>query len=535
MPERSESLRKHLARSKRPRTVFGYFVWGYKSLHFCHHPADNFLHSLFSLPSPHHLFIPAYLKQATARRGPFESDIKMPDEKMFDKIEVDSSREMGVVEYDSSPESIAQPDRRPSNCDSIELQRISTYRLQQQQTVGSCHNRPPKNQWLPMGATKPYPPSLPDPENYVVEFEGAEDPMHPQNWPMRNRYALSPSICMPLLDHTDMHDRIFLAGLLTFSAYVCAYTSAMFPTAAQGVQNEFGFGQEVAALGTTVYVLGFAAGPTVWAPGSELLGRRGPLLVGIFGFSVFTIACATAKDTQTIMLTRFFSGFFAASPIALVPASLSDLFNSVHRGVAVGMYTMAVFIGPFTAPIIGGFTTSNLGWRWTLYIPSFFGFFILTLLVLLGRETYAPTILVKKATILRRQTRNWGIHARQDELEIDFRELITKNLARPVRLLFTEPIVFLLTLYMSFIYGLAYALLQAYPVVFGEVYGMPAGVNGLPFIALIIGLILGTLFVLSLQKSYIEKLKDNNNVPVPEWRLLPCIVGGVAFAGGIFW
>lgn len=299
--------------------------------------------------------------------------------------------------------------------------------------------------------------------------------------------------------------------------------------------EEFGFSHEVAALGTTLYVLGFAAGPTLWAPGSELLGRRAPLLVGIFGFCIFTMACATAKDTQTLMITRFFSGFFAASPVALVPASLSDLFNSAERGVAVGMYTMAVFIGPFTAPFIGGFTASSLGWRFTLYIPAFFGFFILILLILLGRETYAPTILVEKATVLRRQTRNWGIHARQDELEIDFHELLTKNLARPVRLLFTEPIVLLLSLYMSFIYGLAYALLQAYPVVFGEIYGMPAGVNGLPFLGLILGLISGTLFVLCLQKSYIKKLKENNNIAVPEWRLLPCIVGGVAFAGGIFW
>lgn len=322
---------------------------------------------------------------------------------------------------------------------------------------------------------------------------------------------------------------------MTFSAYVAAYTSAVFPTTSAGVMKEFGFSQEVAALGTTLYVLGFAAGPTVWAPGSELLGRRGPLLVGIFGFSVFTIACAMAQDTQTLMITRFFSGFFAASPVALVPASLSDLFNSVQRGVAIGMYTMAVFIGPFTAPFIGGFTASSLGWRFTLYIPAFFGFFILALLTLAGRETYAPTILVEKAAVLRRQTRNWGIHARQDELELEFRELLTKNLARPVRLLLTEPIVFLLTLYMSFIYGLAYALLQAYPVVFGEVYGMSAGVNGLPFLGLIIGLVSGTLFVLCLQKSYVRKLKANNNIAVPEWRLLPCIIGGVAFAGGIFW
>ena len=459
--------------------------------------------------------------------------------KMGDEIADDAgSRDLGVIEYDSSPESLPQIERQPSGCDSVELQRINTYRLQQQQTVGSSHSLPPKDQWLPLGAGKPYPPSLPDPEDYIVEFEGADDPLHPQNWAMRTRYVVdflntNSNTCFTI--HANIICRILLAGLLTFSAYVAAYTSAMFPTAVKGVTHEFGFSEEVGALGTTLYVLGFAAGPTIWAPGSELLGRRGPLLVGIFGFSIFTIACATAKDSQTLMITRFFSGFFAASPVALVPASLSDLFNSVHRGVAIGMYTMAVFIGPFTAPFIGGFTAANLGWRWALYIPSFFGFFILTMLILFGRETYAPTILVEKASTLRRQTRNWGIHARQDELEVDLRELITKNLARPVRLLFTEPIVLLLSLYMSFIYGLAYALLQAYPVVFGEVYGMLAGINGLPFVALIIGLVLGTLFVLCLQRSYIQKLKDNDNVAVPEWRLFPCIVGGVAFAAGIFW
>ncbi|PWY91487.1 MFS general substrate transporter [Aspergillus sclerotioniger CBS 115572] len=300
--------------------------------------------------------------------------------------------------------------------------------------------------------------------------------------------------------------------------------------------KEFGFGEEVAALGTTLYVLGFSAGPTVWAPGSELLGRRWPLLIGMFGFDLFTIACATAKDTQTLMLCRFFAGFFAASIIALVPASLSDVFNNHQRGVAIAMYTMSVFTGPFTAPFIGGFTaSSHLGWRWTLYVPAIVGFFCLALIVLFTEETYAPIILVQKAAILRRQTRNWGIHARQDELEVTFREMVTKNLARPFLILFTEPIAFLLTLYMSFIYGLAYALLEAYPIVFEGTYGMTGGVAGLPFIGLIIGEIAGSTFVLSLSGSYSRKLVANNDVSVPEWRLPPCIVGGAAFAGGLFW
>ncbi|KAL6230366.1 hypothetical protein BDW75DRAFT_248754 [Aspergillus navahoensis] len=402
------------------------------------------------------------------------------------------------------PEILLGPPPDSHGEDEIELERINTYRLQQQETVGSSRSRIPREKWLPLGAGKPYPPDLPNVEAYIVEFEGLDDPMHPQNWPMTRR--------------------VILGCILTFAALVAAYGSSVFATATPGTMSEFGYGREVAALGTTLYVLSFAAGPTIWAPTSELIGRRMPLLVGMLGFDIFIIATATAKDTQTVMLTRFFSGLFAASLIALVPASLSDLFNSHHRGIAIAVYTMSVFLGPYTAPFIGGYTAENyLGWRWTLYVPAIVGFFALGLLVIFAQETYAPIILVQKAAILRRQTRNWGIHARQEELEIDIRELLTKNFARPFRILLTEPIAFPMTLYMSFLYGLTYAMLQAFPLVFQGVHGMSLGVN------------LGAAFVLSFYKSYTRKLIANNNVPIPEWRLPPCIAGGIAFAGGLFW
>ncbi|KIA75479.1 synaptic vesicle transporter [Aspergillus ustus] len=398
----------------------------------------------------------------------------------------------------------------------LELQRINTFRLQQQETIGSTRSRIPREQWLPLGAGKPHPPALPDVEGYIVEFEGSDDPMHSQNWPMKRR--------------------VILGSILTFAALVAAYASAVFGTATPGVMAEFGFGKEVAALGTTLYVLGFSTGPTIWAPLSELIGRRWPLLIGALGFDIFILATAVAKDTQTLMITRFFSGLFAASLVALVPASLSDIFNSSHRGIAIAVYTMSVFLGPYTAPFIAGYTAeSYLGWRWTFYMPAIVGFFALALLLVFAQETYAPVILVQKAAILRRQTHNWGIHARQEELETDFRELVTKNFARPFRILFTEPIAFLITLYMSFIYGLCYAMLQAYPLVFQGVHGMGLGKSGLPFIGLILGKIAGAAFVLSFHGSYTRKLAANNGVPIPEWRLPPCIAGGVPFAGGLFW
>jgi DHA1 family multidrug resistance protein-like MFS transporter len=115
---------------------------------------------------------------------------------------------------------------------------------------------------------------------------------------------------------------------------------------------------------------------------------------------------------------------------------------------------MAVFTGPLLAPFIGGFIVdSYLGWRWTMYLTSIMGFVAFVIDLIFLQETYPPSILVQKAAELRRRTLNWGIHAKQEEIEVDLNELISKNFSRPMRLLFLEPIVTALSVYMAFIYG----------------------------------------------------------------------------------
>ncbi|KAJ5082241.1 hypothetical protein N7532_011284 [Penicillium argentinense] len=405
--------------------------------------------------------------------------------------------------------------RRPTNLNNVELERINTYRLQHRSTVGSGPAVPP-TEWLPMGAGKPYPPGLPDPEQFVVEFTGSDDPIHPQNWSLGRRVAIS--------------------ATLAYTTFVSSFASAIYSSAVTEIAPYFHVSTEVAILGVTLYVLGFASGPTLWAPMSELIGRRLPILLGMFGYSLFTVATATSKDVQTLMLTRFFAGFFSASPIAIVPAVFADIWDNATRGVAIAMFAMAVFVGPFASPFTGGFITmSHLGWRWTMYISCIMGFLALGLCLLFLKETYAPAILVEKAKTLRRQTHNWGIRARQEEVELDWGELITNNFSRPFRMLFTEPIVFLISLWMSFVYGLMYALLGAYPVVFQGIHRMNLGVGSLPFIGLIIGELLAGVYILYDQKAYTKKLADNNNIPIPEWRLPPSILGGVCFTVGLFW
>jgi DHA1 family multidrug resistance protein-like MFS transporter len=203
--------------------------------------------------------------------------------------------------------------------------------------------------------------------------------------------------------------------------------------------------------------------------------------------------------------------------------------------LAVAAYCASVFVSPLLGPFIGGFiTTSYLGWRWTQYITAFMGFTSCLLATLLQDESYPPVILVEKASNLRRQTRNWGIHAKQEEVEVELKELLTRNISRPLRILFTEPIVFLVSLYMSFLYGLLYLLLTAYALIFQDVYGFSPGVAGLTYFGFIAGEMIALVSVISLNPSFVRKLKANDNILVPEWRIPIAMIGGVSFAIGEF-
>ena len=68
------------------------------------------------------------------------------------------------------------------------LSRIETHRSQHSATVGRTLTSRESRKPLPrFGGGKDYPPPLPEREEYVVEFDGHDDPLHPQNWPMRKK------------------------------------------------------------------------------------------------------------------------------------------------------------------------------------------------------------------------------------------------------------------------------------------------------------------------------------------------------------
>ena len=68
-------------------------------------------------------------------------------------------------------------------------------------------------------------------------------------------------------------------------------------------------------LVTTVFLLGYVVGPLFWGPGSELLGRRPIFLVTMFSYTLLHLGQALAPNIETLLVTRFFGGFFAVAPL----------------------------------------------------------------------------------------------------------------------------------------------------------------------------------------------------------------------------
>lgn len=229
--------------------------------------------------------------------------------------------------------------RHPTERHPVALTRIDTHRSQHAGTVGASETpsrlartitRRRTEKPLPsIGAGKPFPPLLPDREEYVVEFDGHDDPLHAQNWPMKKKLRMG--------------------VILAFDALSASMGSSIFSSATLPVASEFGVGREVGTLGTSLFVFGYAFGPLMWAPISELYGRRPPLVIAAFGFSIFTIAVAVAKDIQTVMICRFFAGLCGSSPLAIVAAVFADMFSNEHRGLAVAVFSATGRFQPSTS------------------------------------------------------------------------------------------------------------------------------------------------------------------------------------------
>jgi multidrug resistance protein len=328
----------------------------------------------------------------------------------------------------------------------------------------------------------------------------------------------------------------FITIVLAIATLAVSLVSSAYTGGIAEIIVEFEISQEVATLGVSLFVLGFAIGPLLWAPLSEMFGRQ-VLFTGTYAaLTAFNAGCAGAKNVQTLTILRFFAGAFGSSPLTNAGGAIADMFPAAQRGLAMAIFAAAPFLGPVLGPVAGGFLGMQSGWRWVMGFLAIFAGIVWIFGTLLVPETYAPVLLRKRAAKLSQMTGKHYISIIEHKqgktsLFVAFKTA----LSRPWILLFKEPIVLLLSIYMAIIYGTLYMLFAAFPIVYQQGRGWNQGVGGLSFLGIMVGMLFAIAYTIPANKRYIKIEKAHGGFAPPEARLTGALVGSIALPIGLFW
>ncbi len=255
---------------------------------------------------------------------------------------------------------------------------------------------------------------------------------------------------------------------------------------------------------------------------------------------------------------------------------ISDIWDADTRGKAMATFTLAPLAGPTLGPIVSGFmNVAGVSWRWIFWVQAIFAGSCLVAIIFIIPETYAyaplfmmlcaflmdtelsrfrPVLLVKRAQRKRKETGDDRYWAPLERKKMTLSERLKQVVAKPFIVLFTEPMLMAMTLYMGvrlpptckqnfthaltqFIYGIVYLLFEAFPIVFTEGHHFNSGISGLMYIPYCCGGVSAVLIYLTyFNPHYTAAIKRYAPHPVPpEVRMEVCVWAAPIFGLAFFW
>ncbi|KAF4436384.1 Major facilitator superfamily domain general substrate transporter [Fusarium acutatum] len=327
------------------------------------------------------------------------------------------------------------------------------------------------------------------PDQNIVNWSGPNDPANPRNW--SKAYKLTNII------------------VISLSVLYTNLATTMFASGAAIMKREFGFkSNTVEVLTITMASLGFALGQLFIPPMSEVFGRMPIYRTSSVFYMGFTAGCARSTNVAEFLVFRLMTGLAAASYMSTGGGTVADLLPKEERGVAMAIFTSGPLFGPVLGPIVGGFVIENLGWRWCFYL----------------------ILILSKAARLRKETGNPNLRAAGDK-QTPIKQLVLHALTRPMKFLFTSPIVALISLYIAFNFGVTMLLFATFPTVYETTYHWSVSVSGLAYIGVGIGCAIGVLTFAKLSDRLLKAEGGNYRA---ERRLIMMMFVSPMFPIGLF-
>ena len=331
----------------------------------------------------------------------------------------------------------------------------------------------------------------------------------------------------------------------------------MFTPGISQIAKDLNSSEEVVIGATTGFVVFLGIGPLILAPLSETFGRRRLYLVCFGVFSLLQIPTALSPNVGTLIAVRTISGFFGSKSqnlqsryssrssltriigvgIANGGGTISDMFRPEERASIFGWYLLGPLLGPTLGPLFGGLIIENLSWRWVFWVltivcscNTLVSFFFL-------KETFAPVILEARKSAYEAASDSNTKFRFEGEDDRPFRTKLIASMQRPLKILFTQPIVFTMAAYQAVLFGTTYSLYTNFEDIWGENgYGYSTTDVGLMYLGPGLGFFLAVWFIVPrIDTIYNRLTARNHGESKPEFRLPLANLGAVLIPISLFW
>ncbi|PIA96005.1 putative transporter [Cercospora beticola] len=341
-------------------------------------------------------------------------------------------------------------------------------------------------------------------EKRKVDWIGSTDPANPRNWSPRKRWGL-----------------IVMNSAITFCQ---AMSSTMFAPAVPQAMVDLGSKSDVVSqLMVSIYVLGLAAGPLILSPLSECYGRSSIMHITNFLFTLAAVVGALSHNVTLLLVCRLTLGI---STISLGGAYVADLIDPEDRGRAMNVWNIGPVLAPIAGPIIGGYITLTIGWRWTYGLGSIWLFMCFALLP----ETYAPRLLELKAR--RAHTIEAPVSSDGIAISTQRRRALLQSLGRPWRMLIHSPATVVVSLFGAIAYSDMYLMFSTFTEVFQSIYDFNAGGAGLVYLGFGFGSIAAQVAIEFFGRWQAKERTITRSTVQPEHHLPLLVTAGAFIACG---
>lgn len=210
----------------------------------------------------------------------------------------------------------------------------------------------------------------------IVTFNGDDDPTKAVNWSRRTKWSIVAVLSlMTLTTYESLFRHYSLCFAVSHEEIVDsedrALASSMLTPGVGQIMTDFQSESEILrSFVVSVYILGYASGPLIIAPLSELYGRLLLYHVTNILYVIFTVACALSPNLESLIVFRLLSGMAGSAVLNIGGGTIADLFVQEERGTAMSVWTVGPLLGPVIGPVAGGFLSEAKGWRAVFWVLS---------------------------------------------------------------------------------------------------------------------------------------------------------------------